>query len=138
MTVDIRKWGEAGWTLMYAVAFAYPTHPTPADQAGAIHFFEGLAAVLPCQDCRHHYTAYMQEFPIQVNVGSRNKLCAWLLNLHNAVNARIGKPIVTLEQVWADLVEDAPRTRRRCVAAGVCIVLALIGLAMGVAAMRGA
>lgn len=121
MGMDIRVWGNAGWTLMYAIAFAYPKAPTSADADGAVSFFRGLGAVLPCKDCRSHFAAYMQQFPIERNVDSRDKLSAWVLKLNNAVNARLGKPQRTIQDVW-----DAYNARHY--GQYVLIALALLGV----------
>lgn len=126
--VDIHKWGPAAWTFLYAAVFKFPDDPNPEQREGAIQFFRGLQTMLPCQECQQHYGEYQQEYPIEHNVHGRNQLSAWLLGLNNRVNARTGKPMVTLRDVWRDLVEDGAMRHSRFCAALVCVILC--GLAL--------
>lgn len=127
--VDISRWGPAAWDFMYAVAFSYPDAPDDAHQRAAAAYFGSLPVLLPCARCRGHLGQYMHSFPIEAHVGSRAALASWLLNLNNTVNARIGKPALTMPAVWDRLVNNAGTERRRCIAAGACVLVAALGLA---------
>lgn len=126
--VDIHKWGPAAWTFLYASVFKFPDNPNAEQQEAAISFFRGLQTMLPCQECQTHFGEYQKEFPIEQNVGGRNQLSAWLLGLNNRVNVNVGKPLVTLREIWHDLVEDGPMRHKRFCASMVC--LALCGAAL--------
>ena len=56
---------------------------------------------LPCPECRAHYTAWLDAYPLQVTreTGLAPPVRAWILELHNAVNVRRGVPIWTADQV---------------------------------------
>ena len=127
--VDISKWGPAAWDFMYAVAFSYPNNPTPQEQQAAVSFFGSLGDLLPCERCRKHFSQYLQEYPIVSHVSSQAVLSSWLLNLNNKVNDRIGKPSLSLHDVWDRLVNNTKQERTRCMAAGLCVLIAVVGLA---------
>ncbi len=53
-------------------------------------------ARVPCGDCRAHWAKVLREIPV--------RWCdyfAWSVEAHNAVNARLGKPILTLDDARA-------------------------------------
>jgi hypothetical protein len=50
---------------------------------------------LPCGDCKKHFTEYVQEHPIPF--GDDAACWTWGVRFHDAVNARLGKPIMGLE-----------------------------------------
>ena len=52
---DRDELGAGTWALMHALAANYPDAPTPADQARAADFFNGLAALDPCPHCAEDF-----------------------------------------------------------------------------------
>jgi len=126
MSVDISKWGPAGWDFMYAVAFAFPENPSKSDKQQITAFFNSVKCVLPCKSCQKHFKKYVEENPIELNNDSKSRVASWLLKLNNDVNARINKPPITMIEVWDRLVYDGPSSRRKCVSIVAIILLVLI------------
>lgn len=54
-------------------------------------FIQSIANRLPCGDCRDHFRAYVAANPPPI--GDDVACHAWGIALHNAVNARLGKPV---------------------------------------------
>jgi len=128
MAVDIKVWGPSCWNFLYAVVFSYPEQPTVEDKEAVSSFFNSLHLVLPCTHCREHFSRFLKQQPVELNNGSRSQVSSWLLSLNNDVNSRIGKPTLTMKEVWGKLVEDSPKRRRHCYANAV--VLTLVGAAL--------
>ena len=97
---DIKEWGPTGWNFMHAITFSYPTEPTDDDKKEAINFFRSIERLLPCMRCREHYKHGLEKHPVEKYVHSRDALSRWLVNFHNSVNARLGKPISSYEEVY--------------------------------------
>lgn len=87
---SVQEWGPAAWKFLHAITFAYPEAPSLAEQSAASSLFEALRPLLPCAACRAHYDAEVAAHPPDTR--SRTTLSAWLVDLHNRVNARLGKP----------------------------------------------
>jgi hypothetical protein len=79
---------------MHIIAIGYPKQPTYAHKRAAKEFFESLSHLIPCPICREHYSHYLQLMPITPHLDRRDDLFKWTVNLHNAVNERLGKPRV--------------------------------------------
>ena len=64
-------------------------------------FLLAFPATLPCAQCRRHALAYMRENEDAVSrsVSSRRALMHLMWRMHNAVNARTGKRLLTWHQV---------------------------------------
>ena len=92
-------WGEHAWHFLHAVAYEYPETPSLADRRAATRLFRSLMKMLPCQECCQHYAQEMRRDPIEEHLGSRDELCRWVLDLHNKVSRRLGKPEWTMSQL---------------------------------------
>ena len=87
-------WGPHAWLFLHAVAESYPEKPKVAEQNNIVIFFDSLQHALPCPKCGVHYRQMLEESPVREHVSSKETLVAWLVDIHNKVNKRLGKPIV--------------------------------------------
>lgn len=89
-------WGPKVWILAHSISFLYnPVTAATADAART--FYEQLSTWLPCQTCADHYAALVTtELPLQSShLASADALSRWFVDVHNRVNARLGKPQIT-------------------------------------------
>lgn len=88
-------WGPHAWKMIHLVAASYPVPATSDDKRAYDAFFRSLGDVLPCPGCRKGYAQLIRDtVPLRSNVFSdRMSLFKWTVDLHNAVNAKLGKPI---------------------------------------------
>lgn len=93
---DPRYWGSQFWFTMHTIAYFYPDNPTPDEMRHAINFYRAIGALLPCPSCAAHFAQMLDDDPVERHVGGRMALVAWVSDLHNKVNARLGKPRVGL------------------------------------------
>ncbi len=99
MNVPPAVWGPFFWLTMHIVALGYPAEPTYTDKKAAKDFYESLANLIPCPVCREHYKEHLKNFPLTPNLDSRSDLFRWSVDLHNAVNKMLNKPIWSQEEV---------------------------------------
>lgn len=97
--MDIRIWGPHAWEFMHAASFAFPPNPSWEERQAYGMFYHQIAKILPCEECRAHFTATLTNMPPQTQ--SRDTLTKWLVDVHNAVNVRLGKPTVPYATVAA-------------------------------------
>lgn len=95
---DPRYWGSKFWFTMHTVAYFYPDEPTVDEMAHAKNFYESLRSLLPCPGCAQHYGELLRKHPIDEHVKYRMSLITWVNMIHNEVNRRLGKKIVTVEE----------------------------------------
>ena len=94
---DPNYWGPGAWKFLHIISLAYPENPSVSEQKSAREFFNSLTDLLPCNSCAKHYTEYIDTNP--VDVSSRDTLANWVVDLHNDVDKRLGKPTKTYEDV---------------------------------------
>lgn len=121
----VSEWGPAAWKFLHAISFSYPEAPSINEQRDAENLFASLRTLLPCEACRNHYESEISVNPPDTR--SRATLSAWLVDLHNRVNVRLGKPIYSFasaEQAYSSQCSSAcersedfvpPTTRNRAV-----------------------
>lgn len=93
-------WGKYQWTSIHFCALGYPKNPSnKIKQNFKIYFNDILPEILPCESCRTHLRKTLQsEHPITDNdLKNKDTLFKWTVDLHNIVNQRLHKPIISLE-----------------------------------------
>lgn len=106
--VDPAVWGPPVWDALHFIAAGYPVHPTEADARAYGDFVRLFASVLPCAPCRQHFAEHLREVPADAPLASgRVEFFAWSVAFHNAVNAALGKPALSLDDAVARYVEGA-------------------------------
>lgn len=105
--INPKKWGSAYWKTSHYITFAYPDMPTYEDKIVVKSYFDNLRYLLPCENCRGHYTQYISTYPLSEDIlASRYKLIKWLIDLHNSVNKRTDEKEYSLEEVVAMYSND--------------------------------
>lgn len=109
-TGNPNEWGPAFWTVLHVLAERCGKgHPSvDRDQAAAFDFIvNALPLVLPCTECSDHARLYISSRPFHCIGKTGNELSTyirtWLMEFHNAVRVRQGKPAMvgTLEELQA-------------------------------------
>lgn len=108
--MDPKTWGPNAWTYLHAVSFNYPEAPTREDIATHSDFVTMFGRVLPCGDCRNHFAEILSTMPVVNSLGSRRLFMNWVIDVHNAVNQRLGYPIKTYEQIYSKYTTCASGT----------------------------
>jgi len=90
--MDVRFWGPHFWATMEFVAFHYPVNPSEEDKTDIKNFYNSLIKILPCNTCQEHFQKLLVKFPLDNHLSSRDELTRWLVEAHNRVNDRLGKP----------------------------------------------
>ena len=108
--MDPKSWGPSAWKFLHAITLTYPENPNHHDQEAAESLFRSLRLLLPCDDCKHHYSELIERTPVATE--SRRSLSAWLVEIHNRVNTKLGKPQVRFD--------DVLKTQRRDICTGSC------------------
>ena len=100
INIDPTLWGPSAWKFMHYITLSYPDKPTTTDMNSVRTFFTTVANLLPCEKCRVEYTSLLKQNPLTQRVmSSRNNLSIWLLDIHNKVNVKLGKPEESYQQM---------------------------------------
>ena len=93
-------WGRAFWPMLHIMSLYYPRHPTAQEQVDMIHFLNAFTNILPCNHCKKHYYDFIYKHDLHDATTSRDKLFCFLVDLHNQVNRRNNKQMMTYQEAF--------------------------------------
>lgn len=94
--MSYKEWGNATWYLFHGLA--HKLKPEYNDfSKELITCFYNICNNLPCDYCSNHAMHVMKKCNIQ-NINTKEKLKDIIWQLHNIVNIRLKKPILTKEE----------------------------------------
>jgi hypothetical protein len=85
------------WFSLHSISFNYPLEPSIEDKKNYKNFFLSLQEVIPCSVCKKNYKRHLNEHPLQDYLDSRKSLVYWVIDMHNMVNAEIGKKTLSYD-----------------------------------------
>lgn len=106
-------WGPGFWMTLHTISLNYPVNPTPDQKKQYKAFFDSIGHVLPCGKCRENLVRNKKETHYGTRVfRSRKTLSRWVYDLHNHVNAMLGKKIY--DTSYEDMCQMYENFRARC------------------------
>jgi hypothetical protein len=96
---DPKLWGPHLWAYLHYSAMNYPENPSRKEIDEMINWLCSLPVTIPCDNCSKHYRGYIEKNKNNLPVICSNKdtLFNFLVDIHNKVNERNGKPIMSYE-----------------------------------------
>jgi len=90
-------WGPHLWTYMHYSAANYPKEPTLDEIEHMKQWLRTLPVTIPCDTCKKHYSEYIQQHNDELESAchTRTTLFNFLVDIHNQVNQRHNKPIMS-------------------------------------------
>lgn len=95
-------WGSQLWLSIHTVALSAPAVMTSADAERYAAFYEqDVPNAVPCKECVQHYRRMLAQQPVRPHLTGNMPLFEWTVQMHNTVNKRLGKPVVSLQRALA-------------------------------------
>ena len=100
---DPKLWGPHLWYYLHFSAANYPENPSSEQISSMKDWLCNLHVTIPCTNCSQHYQAYIENNkPYLKDICSnKTKLFNFLVDIHNKVNKRNGKPELSYDQARA-------------------------------------
>lgn len=95
--------GQSTWMLLHALVDHYPMEVSETYAENLMNLLNVLTKIYPCEDCREHMAVYVREHPPRFE--NRAHSVRWMFNFHNAVNKRLNKPVMTVQEYTTRLRE---------------------------------
>lgn len=97
---DPLQWGPHLWMYMHFAAANYPEQPTERDVQEMINWLCSLPVTIPCDSCRTHFRRYIEKSKPRLPeiCSDKERLFNFLVDIHNKVNERNQKPIMSYEE----------------------------------------
>lgn len=102
--------GPPTWNVLHTISEHYDDQQ-PDAQTRCAAWLSNVPAMLPCAECRGHMQQWVDQHPATDACASRDTLRTYMVDLHNAVNARVGG-----EAAWTpEQASERYRTVELCV-----------------------
>ena len=90
------SWGPATWYILHSISFSWDERFINDYR----RFFNLIAQTIPCQKCKNHFSRSInrQNWLIRNNVTSKESMTKWLIDIHNDVNRRNRKKIISYDR----------------------------------------
>lgn len=92
------RWGSTIWAALHTLSFAYPNMPTAKERDAAKNLLYGVAALLPCAECRRHSHMYIKHHLNEEALASRKAFARWMFEFHESVNRKLKKESHSYEE----------------------------------------
>lgn len=89
--------GPPFWFTLHNAAVAYYDRPNDVVKSMMKSFIKSLPVVIPCVKCKEHAHTYLRHQNIDLAVQNRKNLFDFFLQFHNYVNAKGGRPAMSLK-----------------------------------------
>lgn len=97
-TSMIERQGRALWRALHLAAYMCPD-PFQERAASLVQLVRLYPNVLACESCQNHFDGLLRRYPPEVAVqGGRASFAHYTVDLHNFVNKRLGKRIVSYQE----------------------------------------
>lgn len=99
----MKNWGPYFWGTLHIACLAAPPVLSDEHKAAFRNLIESFTLVLPCPMCQMHFREVLDMYPLDESLNTGADLFTWSVTVHNVVNAKIGKPQVSLKdavQYW--------------------------------------
>ena len=103
ISTDPKEFGCGVWFSIHILA---KNCKQDSDEDNFISFMNIISQSIPCKKCREHCVRYMETHKMENykglidNFGNRIGLFKWSVSLHNSVNLRLGKPVVSTADAY--------------------------------------
>jgi hypothetical protein len=87
--IDKTRWARPYWKLIHMVSDHIPRNPNENIRIVYTAFVVSIRQMIPCEKCRFHMQQYIASHPI---FKSWNDIGGYMVDFHNDVNKRLGKP----------------------------------------------
>ena len=92
-------WGPCVWILFHTLAFKIVPADFSSKKTDLINYIQRICSNLPCPECTQHAMEYMKQNLRRIDaITTKEQLQEFLVDFHNAVNVRKGKPAFTYKQ----------------------------------------
>lgn len=103
--MDPTIWGPHFWFVLHTIAFNYPKHPTSIQKKIYHRFIHNLYEFLPSSSIAATFTKILEKHPVTPYLDSRSDFIKWMHFMHNLINKRLEKPMISLADHYTNMEE---------------------------------
>ena len=106
MTFDPSVWGPHYWFFLHTISLTYPKRPNDVTKKKYYDFVQNIPMFLPVEEIATHFSKLLNEYPIQPYLDNRESFIKWFWFIHNKINEKLEKPVITLNEFYIKYYEQ--------------------------------
>lgn len=111
--LDPSIWGPHYWFFLHTIAFTYPNHPNSNTKKIYYNFFRNFPLFIPVNEVSSTFSDILNKYPILPYLDNKKSLIKWVHFVHNKINRKLEKPIVSIEEFYKQYYElYKPKTEK--------------------------
>lgn len=95
---DPNVFGPYIWFVLHNSSSRYPINPSNEDKTNMKNLLKSIYLLIPCNICRNHFNSFLKKGNLDVITSTRNILFMFLFDLHNIINLKNNKPLMTIQE----------------------------------------
>ena len=113
MTLDPKVWGPHYWFVLHTIAISYPLNPNDVTKKKYYDFVQNIPMFIPVEEIATYFSKLLNEYPVQPYLDSRESFIKWFWFIHNKVNEKLEKPVITLNEFYSKYYEQYKSTNEK-------------------------
>jgi hypothetical protein len=110
VNLDPKVWGPKFWFVFHTITLNYPNNPNSVTKKKYYDFVQNIPMFLPVEEIATHFSKLLNEFPIQPYLDNRESFIKWFWFIHNKINEKLEKPIISLKEFYIQYYEQYKST----------------------------
>jgi len=106
MSLSPIVWGPHYWFFIHTIAMCYPYRPNAVTKKKYYEFVQNIPLFLPVQEIATYFGELLDQYPVSPYLDSRDAFIRWTHFIHNKINQRLEKPVVSLSQFYESYYEQ--------------------------------
>ena len=106
MTLSPTVWGPHYWFFIHTIAMCYPHRPNAVTKKKYYEFVQNIPLFLPVQEIATYFGELLDQYPVSPYLDSRDAFIRWTHFIHNKINQRLEKPVISLSQFYESYYEQ--------------------------------
>ena len=134
--LDPDVWGPHYWFFIHTIAMTYPKYPNSVIKKKYYDLIQNFGLFIPIESIGNEFSKMLNLYPVVPYLDSKESFIRWTHFIHNKINEKLEKPIISLEQFYTLYYEqykpkkinwtEHMRLRKKIIYA--CFIVFLVGL----------
>ncbi len=110
VNLDPKVWGPKFWFVFHTITLNYPNNPNSVTKKKYYDFVQNIPMFLPVEEIATHFSKLLNEYPIQPYLDNRESFIKWFWFIHNKINEKLEKPIISIKDFYIQYYEQYKST----------------------------
>ena len=113
MKLDSKIWGPHYWFFLHTAAMSYPVTPNDTVKKKFYEFIQNFPLFIPDPKISASFTTILDTYPVSPYLDSKDSLVRWTHFIHNKVNKKLEKDIISLEEFYTSYYKQYETTSEK-------------------------